>query len=152
MGLDRIAAVAGAQQKYPNTDVLVIDMGTCITYDFIDHQGIYWGGSIAPGLQMRLKAMHHFTDQLPLVSFDKTSLKLTGNSTEKSIQSGVYYGIQAEVNGFIQQYLQEHNDLQIIITGGDAHLFDIAPKNRIFADEFIVLRGLNEILKYNDQK
>jgi len=151
LGLDRIAAVAGAQQKYSNTNVLVIDMGTCITYDFIDDKGVYWGGSISPGLQMRFKAMHHYTDQLPLVAFNKEKLKLIGDTTENAIQSGAYYGIEAEINGVIQQYMQKHDGLQIIITGGDGNLFDIAPKNRIFADEFLVLKGLNEIINYNDK-
>jgi len=146
LGLDRIAAVVGAQQKYPDTNLLVIDLGTCITYDFLDQVGNYWGGGISPGLQMRFKAMAHYTDKLPLVSFKKEKIKLIGDTTKSAIISGGYYGIEAEVNGIIQKYLQQYKDLQIIITGGDGNLFDIAPKNRIFVDEFIVLKGLNKIL------
>ncbi|MCO6500344.1 MAG: type III pantothenate kinase [Vicingus serpentipes] len=151
LGLDRIAAVVGAQQQYPNTNVLVVDMGTCITYDFLDQEGVYWGGAISPGLQIRFKAMEHYTDQLPLVSFKKEGVKLVGDTTESAIMAGGYYGIEAEVNGMIQKYIQQYKDLQIIITGGDGNLFDIAPKNRIFADEFIVLKGLNKILNDNDK-
>ena len=151
LGLDRLAAVVGAAVKFPNEHVLVIDMGTCITFDFLSLKKEYLGGSISPGFEMRYKALHHFTGKLPLVKCEGNENNIVGNTTVSSINSGVYYGVKNEVEGVIQQYGQQYPALKIIITGGDRKRFDLEPKNRIFADEFLVLKGLNEILKYNDK-
>jgi type III pantothenate kinase len=152
LGLDRISAVVGAQFVFSKTDLLVIDIGTCVTYDFVNAQNQYFGGSISPGFLMRFKALNQFTAKLPLVNFDENKLMLTGSSTEKSIISGVYYGLQNEINGVITQYLSQYKNLKIVVTGGDINRFDLAPKNRIFADKFLVLKGLNEILMYNEKR
>jgi type III pantothenate kinase len=151
LGLDRIAAVVGAKTIYGNTDTLVMDLGTCITYDFLTAKNEYLGGSIAPGFNMRFKALNHFTDKLPLINFNSNSLKLIGNTTESSITSGVYNGMKNEILGTINSYISQYESLKIVVTGGDINLFDLEPKNRIFADEFLVLKGLNEILNYNEQ-
>ena len=150
LGLDRIAAAVAA--KIENAEnVLVIDMGTCVTYDFVNSNNEYLGGGISPGFEMRFKALNTFTGKLPLVKFNKDNLMMVGNSTENSIISGVYNGIRNEINGTINDYLSQYKNLKIVVTGGDRNLFDLEPKNRIFADEFLVLKGLNEILKYNEK-
>lgn len=151
LGLDRIAAVVGATCNYKKTDVLIIDLGTCITYDFLNSKKEYLGGAIAPGFQMRFKALNHFTGKLPLINFNKDALKLIGDSTETSIISGVYNGMKNEISGTINNYFSQYENLKIVVTGGDINLFDLEPKNRIFADEFLVMKGLNEILNYNEQ-
>ena len=149
LGVDRIAASVGAKAIYKDTDLLVIDIGTCVTFDFINSKNEYLGGAIAPGFQMRFKALNYFTGKLPLVAFDKKQLKLIGNTTESSIISGVYNGMKNEIEGVINDYITQYETLKVVVTGGDTNLFDLEPKNRIFADEFLVLKGLNEILNYN---
>jgi len=149
LGLDRIAAVVGAKTLFNNKDVLVVDLGTCITYDFLNANNEYLGGAIAPGFNMRFKALNHFTEKLPLVNFNKSDLMLVGNTTESSIISGVYSGMKNEILGAINSYKAQYESLKIVVTGGDINLFDLEPKNRIFADEFLVQKGLNEILNYN---
>ncbi|MEQ8910476.1 MAG: type III pantothenate kinase [Vicingaceae bacterium] len=149
LGKDRIAAIAGAQTIYPKQNVLVLDVGTCVTYDFIDHAGDYFGGAISPGVQMRLKAMHHYTNQLPLLAWDQTKPDLLGKTTVSSMLSGAVNGMVSEMKGFIEEYNRAHEKLQLIITGGDAKLFEKELKNGIFADPNLVLKGLNEILIYN---
>ena len=151
LGLDRVAAAVGAISLFPNTNVLTIDMGTCITYDFINAAQNYLGGGISPGFEMRFKALANYTGKLPLVQFKKEQLKLIGDTTESSIISGIYNGVRCEINGIIQQYVQQYSDLNVVVTGGDVNRFDLEPKNRIFADEFLVLKGLSEILNYNDK-
>lgn len=149
LGVDRIAASVGAKTLFKETDLLVIDIGTCVTYDFINSKNEYLGGAIAPGFEMRFKALHHFTGKLPLIKFDKKQVKLIGNTTESSIISGVYNGMKNEIEGIINNYLLQYDTLKIVVTGGDINLFDLEPKNRIFANDFLVLKGLNEILNYN---
>ena len=151
LGIDRIAAAVAAKIAHPKTNVLIIDMGTCITIDLVNQEGNYLGGSISPGLKMRFEALNHFTGRLPLVKLKKEHLKLTGDSTESSIMSGVHNGVQHEIKGLINDYMAQYSDLKIVLTGGDAELFDIEPKNCIFADKFLVLKGLNEILNYNEK-
>jgi type III pantothenate kinase len=148
LGKDRIAAVVGANDLFPNENLLVIDIGTAVTYDLINADNRYIGGQISPGLSIRLKALHTFTGQLPLVSRSDNWPK-TGNSTETSIQSGVQFGLLHELNGFISQYQKNYNPLRIIVTGGDANLFVSELKNQIFANPNLVLCGLNKILNYN---
>ncbi len=152
LGKDRLAAVIGARQLLGNFPILTIDTGSCITYDFIDARGIYHGGAISPGLQMRLRAMHHFTDALPLINWQQTELPpLTGNSTITSMLSGVFHGISGELNHYVSAYKSQNPDLKIALTGGDASLFEKEIKNGIFADPNLVLKGLNEILLYNSK-
>lgn len=148
LGRDRIAAVAGAYFEKPKRNILVIDAGTAITYDFIDADGQYHGGNIAPGLAMRLNALHQFTDKLPLITKDGAS-PLLGSNTETAIRSGVAQGITFEIEGYINHLSAKYPDLLIFLTGGDTFYFDKRLKNIIFADEYLVLKGLNRILQYN---
>ncbi len=157
LGTDRLAAVAGAAALHPETPVLVIDAGTCITYDFIDGQKQYFGGSIAPGLNMRYQAMHTFTQKLPLLQADKNFDMPYGDDTTSAINSGAINGMYYEICGFINRYQQQNKNLKIILCGGDASFFDTRLKNSIFADHItvepnLVLIGLNAIVNYqNDQ-
>ena len=149
LGVDRIAASVGAHIGCRNTNLLIIDIGTCVTFDFVNSKNEYLGGAIAPGFEMRFKALNYFTGKLPLVVFDKKQLKLIGDTTDSSIISGVYNGMKNEIEGVINNYMAQYEALKIVVTGGDTNLFDLEPKNRIFADEFLVVKGLNEILNYN---
>lgn len=153
LGKDRLAGAVGARFAFPDLPVLVIDAGTCIKYDFIDAQGAYYGGAIAPGLYMRLKAMHNFTARLPLIEPENytvlAELPLTGNSTTDAMRSGALNGAIFEVEGAIAAYRQLHANLTVVITGGDAGFFELHVKSRIFARPNLVLEGLNAILNYN---
>lgn len=149
LGRDRLAAAVGAHLIFPKQNVLVIDAGSSITYELITETGTYIGGAISPGIQMRAKALAHFTDQLPLVNTPKES-QLIGDDTVTSLQSGIVNGTIAEINGMIDSFLQSYSDLKIILTGGDANHFDKSLKNNIFASENLVLKGLNYILDYNE--
>lgn len=151
LGLDRIAAATGACSIYPTSNILTIDAGTCITYDFTNSLGKYLGGGISPGIQMRFDALHTFTSKLPLVSRENI-VNLIGSTTKNSILSGVLIGITAEIDGIIDQYRDKFPDLKIILTGGDANYFDKKLKNDIFAVPNLVLMGLRDILLYNVEK
>ena len=148
LGMDRLAGVCGAIELFPGSDTLVIDAGTCITYDFADKKRNYHGGGISPGLNMRFKAVHNFTAKLPLVSA-KAGVSLIGDSTESSIQSGVVNGLLAELEGIIRQYNDYFPDLKVILCGGDAGFFENQLKASIFAVPDLVLFGLNSILTHN---
>jgi type III pantothenate kinase len=148
LGDDRISNVCGAAALYPESDVLVIDIGTCITYDFLDHKKRYHGGSISPGMQMRFRALHEFTARLPLVK-PTEEIQLTGSTTAESILSGTVNGIAEECNGIISQYTDKHPSLKTIITGGDAPYFEKRIKMPIFAAPMLSFIGMNEILKHN---
>ena len=149
LGNDRIAAVVGASVLFPKQDVLVFDAGTCLTIDFITKEKIYKGGRISPGIAMRYKALHQFTEQLPLCSSVSESV-LIGYDTESSIISGVQQGILAEVREIINVYKKENKETIIAVTGGDCFFFEKELKNSIFAIPNLVLTGLNEILDYNE--
>lgn len=150
LGMDRIAAVVGARHLFPHKNLLVIETGTCFTYDFIDRDGIYRGGSISPGMELRFAALHNFTDKLPLVETVQ-DVALTGKTTETSIQSGVINGLIAEIQGVIAMYEGNYENLTIILSGGKLDYFDKNLKNNIFAVPNIVLTGLNIILEFNDK-
>lgn len=149
LGKDRIAAVAGARTIFPNQNVLVIDAGTCLTYDLLTKDKAYHGGAISPGVQMRLQSMHHFTNKLPLLNWEFEMPQKVGKSTITSMLSGAVRGLILEIDGFIQEYEKSYENLKVILTGGDAKLFEKELKNGIFADPNLVLKGLNEILIYN---
>lgn len=149
LGSDRFAASVGAYSLYPQKNVLVMDAGTCLKFDFTNANSEYFGGAISPGLQMRFKALQHFTDKLPLVKSDENFDKLIGQTTEESILSGVINGILQEADGIINEYKKLYPDLTIVVTGGDTDFFAKRLKNRIFAHPHLVLIGLNEILIYN---
>jgi type III pantothenate kinase len=151
LGLDRLAAMVAVSALFPKQNTLVIDAGTCITYDMLDAQAIFFGGSISPGIQMRFRALHEFTGRLPLVSFSLEPTALLGANTLSALQSGVVNGVIAEVEGIITQYQQKHTQLNVVFCGGDAIFFDKRLKNSIFASKssvipHLVLIGLNEII------
>lgn len=148
LGKDRIALVAAAVRNYPGKNVLVIDAGTCVTYDFKNKKEEYLGGAISPGLQMRFDAMHKFTGNLPLLSGTE-EVKLVGNSTQSSMNSGVVNGLAFEIDSFINAYKADNKDLTIILTGGDSQLLLKRLKNSIFANPNFLLEGLNYILEFN---
>lgn len=148
LGKDRIAGAVGAAAHFPGQPVLVVDMGTSVTYDFIDADANYWGGQISPGLHMRYKALHTFTGKLPLV-LHNDSVPDVGTDTHSSILGGVVLGLTHEVDGFIEQYRQKQPDLSVILTGGDAPVFVSRVKNKIFAVPQLIVSGLNKILQYN---
>ena len=148
LGDDRIALVAAATKKYSQQNCLVIDAGTCLTYDFITKEGVYLGGAISPGLQMRFKSLEHFTGKLPLVQ-PKTSFSLHGDSTKTSINNGVMAGIVYEIEGQINAYQKKYPSLTVILTGGDALNLSKSVKNTIFAEPNFLAEGLNYLLDYN---
>ena len=148
LGVDRIAAVCGGMDLFRDRDLLVIDAGTCITYDLIDRHQNYHGGAISPGISMRFEALHTFTERLPLVS--KTGdFKLVGGSTEACIRSGVLNGALAEMDGIVANYQQLYPDLGVVLCGGDSFFFENKLKHTIFAAPDLVLSGLNRILLHN---
>lgn len=149
LGNDRIAAVVGANSIFPERNILVIDAGTCITYDLVDRMGRYLGGNISPGIQMRFKSLNVFTSRLPLVEKEGRMTEI-GKNTETAIRMGIIKGVEYEVSGYISSLGEKYDDLLIFLTGGDDFPFDISSKNEIFADKFLVLKGLNRILEYND--
>lgn len=149
LGMDRLAAVVGAVSMRPSTPLLIVDAGTAITYDFVDETGVYWGGNISPGIETRFKALHTFCARLPLVKQDG-DMPDFGYSTETAIRSGVLRGVQLEIEGYIAEMKQQKPELFTFLTGGGAFSFDVKAKNDIFADVFLVLKGLNSILNYNE--
>ena len=148
LGYDRMAAVVGACVKMPGKDILVIDAGTCITYEFVDAAGRYHGGNISPGLHMRFNALHRFTGRLPLVEAEGRQ-EFLGKNTETAIRAGVLQGIRYEIEGYIRNMKDKYPGLLVFLTGGDEFSFDTNLKSIIFADRFLVLKGLNRILAYN---
>ncbi|MGY6520178.1 MAG: type III pantothenate kinase [Mongoliitalea sp.] len=147
LGVDRKAALAGVRAFFPTGPVLVIDMGSCITYDLLDEADTFTGGSISPGLSMRFQAMHQQTARLPLTALEKEEHpSLAGTDTVTCMQSGVYYGILYEMEGFIRQYALRYSDLKVIICGGDSFFFETLTKDHIFVIPNLVLYGLNRIL------
>ncbi|MGM0933500.1 MAG: type III pantothenate kinase [Bacteroidota bacterium] len=148
LGKDRIALIAAAVKNYPGENVLVIDAGSCITYDFKNKKDEYLGGAISPGLIMRLRAMHEFTGNLPLFKPVEAS-GVTGNSTKSAMNSGAVNGVLFEIDGFINLYKSENKDLTIILTGGDMLFLSKQLKNSIFANPNFLFEGLNYILEFN---
>jgi len=150
LGVDRIAIAAASVSKYPNKNVLVIDAGTCITYDFVDESGSYHGGAITAGVRMRYKSLNEFTDRLPLLDPEYPK-SIIGKSTEESIHSGIVNGVLAEINSIINQYKEQYKKLTVVLTGGDTNFLAKRLKNGIFANPIFLLEGLNMILIYNSK-
>ncbi len=148
LGKDRLAAVVGASWLKQETDLLVIDAGTAITFDFIDSHGVYHGGNIAPGLEMRAESLHHYTGRLPRVELAEDVVFL-GKNTSEAIIAGIIYGAAFEIDGYIDRLLLKYPKLCTFLTGGSSFYFDGKLKNPIFADKNLVLTGLNRILQYN---
>jgi len=162
LGLDRIANAVGAAAMYPAKNILSIQAGTCLVLDFVNAHGAYLGGSISPGMQMRFEALHEKTKNLPLleniqkISFTtkctknaQRSQEFLGTDTQSSLSSGVINGICHEIDGFIEDYRVKFENLTVLLTGGDANYLQKSIKNTIFAAPNVVLKGLNEIIKYN---
>lgn len=147
LGKDRIALAAGGAMLYQDVNALVIDLGTCITYDFVTADAKYLGGNIAPGLKMRLRAMDEFTSALPLVDPVRNE-ELLGYSTTTAIQNGAFYGIVFEIEGMVERLQKNYKDINVILTGGDAQFFAEAINSKIFVHPYFVLEGLNEIILY----
>lgn len=154
LGADRLAAAAGAAGLRPGQPTLVVDAGTALKMDLVTADGTYHGGSIGPGLGMRLRALHAFTGRLPLVELPAAdaTIPLTGDSTTGSLLSGVVNGAVAEISGFIAQYQQLYPWLGVLLTGGDAAFLAARLPNRIFVVPELVLLGLNRILAYHVDK
>jgi type III pantothenate kinase len=148
LGVDRICLIAAAVSRFPGENNLVIDVGTCITYDFVNRANIYLGGAISPGLRMRLKAMHNFTGKLPLLEPEKIE-GFVGDSTKNSMLSGVLNGILLEINGFIDLYQSQYGKINIIMTGGDNSFFADKVKCPIFASHDFIFKGMLEIYRFN---
>jgi type III pantothenate kinase len=145
LGMDRLANVVAAHQRFPHKNVLVLDTGTCLKCDFISSEGKYSGGSIAPGLLMRYQSMHSYTGKLPLLQ-PVTDAVLIGNDTAGSIHSGVLNGMLSEIEGMILRYKEMYPQLECVITGGDHPYFYHKLKSCIFAAPSLTLEGLNIIL------
>ena len=148
LGRDRMALMAAASTHFPGRNVLVIDAGTCVTFDLLNYENEYRGGSIHPGLTMRLKALHTFTGKLPLVK-RKAFTDIIGRNTEESILAGTVKAVGVEWEGMIAAYAELYKKLIVVATGGDADFFVSHIKNEIFALPNFGLQGLNEILEYN---
>ena len=148
LGPDRLALVCAAHGMYPDKNNLVVSVGTCITYNLMQKNKTFRGGAISPGLVMRLKAMHAFTDMLPEVNVEG-DLILLGYDTESCMRSGAVFGMAAEIDGMVADYEAKYPDFNAILTGGDAPYFASKIKSKIFADPDLLLKGLNLILNYN---
>ena len=147
LGIDRIVLAAGATLQFPNQNRLVIDAGTCVTYDFIDEKNNYLGGAIAPGLRLRYEALHNFTAKLPLLVLENPK-NFIGTSTSDSIHSGVVNGLVYEIDGFIEEYKSRYLNFIIILTGGDTDFLAKRVKNTIFANSNFLLESLNQTFQY----
>ena len=147
LGLDRLCNAAFAFTSQPKKNTLVIDLGTCIKFDFMNEQGAYLGGSISPGIRLRYAALNHYTDKLPLLDLVEHA-DLIGNSTRQSIHAGVLQGIQAEIQGMMSKYDTMFSELHVYLTGGDVDHFDFARKNNIFVDQNLTLKGLYYLYVY----
>ncbi len=150
LGLDRIAGVVGAYFLYGPS--LVIDMGSCITYDLVDSDGVFKGGVISPGVSMRLKSMNLLTANLPDVSENWESFNgdLPGKSTRNNLLHGAIDGVLSEIEGFIDRFQRKLGKINIVMTGGDSAFFESRVKAHIFVRPNLVLTGLNRILVYNE--
>lgn len=149
LGSDRLAAAVGASVVRPGRDVLVVDIGTCVTFDFVSSRGEYLGGNISPGPTMRLKALNQYTCLLPLVE-RKGYMPLMGADTETAIRSGVIHGIRYEIEGYVRHLMSVYPSLLVYLTGGVHLNLQFSENLPIFADDFIVPKGLNRILDYNN--
>jgi type III pantothenate kinase len=149
LGLDRIANAVGAAAIFPDKNILSIQAGTCLVFDFVNENKEYLGGSISPGIQMRFETLHEKTKNLPLLKITENHPGFLGSDTDSSINSGIINGICYEIDGFIDDYKAKFNNVVVLLTGGDAVYLQNSIKNTIFAVPNLVLKGLNEIIKYN---
>jgi type III pantothenate kinase len=149
LGLDRIANACAVIKRYKFKNALVIDAGSCVTYDLI-LDSTFVGGAISPGMSMRFRAMNNFTGGLPLATFEAKA-EWPGDTTNSCLQVGVFSGLVSEMNGFIDAAKLQSNNLEVVITGGESPHFARALKCSIFADPNLTLKGLHEILLFNSK-
>jgi type III pantothenate kinase len=149
IGADRLALVAAAVHYFPRKNNLVVGLGSCITYNFINQDHEFLGGSISPGMEMRFKSMNEHTALLPLVKKD-WNFPIIGYDTKTNLQSGVIAGITYEIGGFIDFYAQKYGNFNVVLTGGDAGYFARQLKNRIFADLNFLFKGLYALSETNN--
>ena len=150
LGVDRLAAAVGGYFLKPNQNLLIIDAGSAVTYDFVSADGHYVGGNIAPGLKMRLRALHDYTAKLPLVSVQEDEkLPVFGSSTTEAIAAGVLNGMIYEMNGYINEMVQKYGSICVFLTGGNLSYFHNQLNNTTFAEKNLVMYGLNQILECN---
>ena len=150
LGVDRMVLAAGAVLLYPNQNTLIIDAGTCVTYDFVTHTNEYLGGAISPGLRLRYESLHNFTAKLPLLS-KKAPENFIGNNTTEAIHSGVVNALCYEIEGFVSEYSVKNEQFTIILTGGDTNFLANRLKSIIFADENFLLKSLQQLYTYSLQ-
>ncbi len=148
LGKDRIALVSNASKEYPKENILLIDLGSCITFDFLNNKNEYLGGSISPGLRMRYKSLNNYTANLPLID-PKEIDYFIGKNTEDSIHSGIINGIISELNSIIDKYTNQYKEIRIILTGGDSKFLFKKIKNGIFANPNFLIFGLNFLIELN---
>jgi type III pantothenate kinase len=151
LGIDRMVLASGATLQFPKKNRLVIDAGTCITYDFIDEFDNYLGGAISPGLRLRYEALHNYTARLPLLTLEAPQSYI-GNTTAEAIHSGVVNGFVYEIDGFIDEYRANFSNFIIILTGGDTDFLAKRLKNTIFANSNFLLESLNQTFQYKNQQ
>jgi len=149
IGADRLALVAAAVYFYPNKNNLVVGLGSCITYNFINQNHQFLGGAISPGMEMRFKTMHEYTALLPQVQKD-WNFPIIGYDTKTNLQSGVIAGITYEIDGFMNYYTAKFGNFNVVLTGGDAKYFAAHLKNKIFADDNFLFKGLYAISETNN--
>lgn len=150
LGIDRMILASGAVLQFPKKNRLIIDVGTCITYDFIDENNNYLGGAISPGIKLRYESLHNYTAKLPLLT-KQIPEQLIGNTTNQSIHSGIINGIVMEIDGYISSNLKIYDNFIIILTGGDTDFLAERLKNTIFANSNFLLESLNQTFQYQQQ-
>lgn len=150
LGIDRMVLAAGAVLQFPHQNRLIIDAGTCITYDFIDENDNYLGGAISPGIRLRYESLHQQTAKLPMLT-KKYPGNYIGNSTQESIHSGIVNGVAFEMDGFVEFYKEKYAKFIIILSGGDADFLAMRLKNTIFANSNFLLESLNQTFQYNQK-
>ncbi|WP_165044516.1 type III pantothenate kinase [Dysgonomonas sp. ZJ709] len=148
LGKDRLAAVVGANEIFPGKNILVVDIGTAITYEFIDSLSNYYGGNISPGISMRFKALDKYTGKLPLID-RYGELTNMGYDTETAIRAGVINGVIYEIRSYIERFSTKYPDIEVVLTGGHTKYIESQLKEPVFVDIDLVLKGLNRILNYN---
>jgi len=149
IGADRLALVAAASAQFSGKNTLIIGLGSCITYNFINQYNQFLGGSISPGLDMRFKAMHDYTAKLPLIEAD-WNFPLIGYDTKSNLQSGVIMGIACEIEGIIEKYSAKYGNFNVVLTGGNSLYFASQLKKKIFADANFLFKGLYALSELNN--
>ncbi len=147
LGIDRMVLAAGAVLRFPKQNRLVIDAGTCITYDFIDENNNYLGGAISPGIRLRYESMHNYTAKLPLLTIEEPK-SMIGNTTQQAMHSGVINGLTYEIDGYINALKDKNENFIIILTGGDSIFLAKRLKNTIFANSNFLLESLSNLYQY----